>query len=78
MASNERAADCCDNPLIMSLDSMPPYVYCTRCKKTRDCPRCGAKGTDGQCFPDECSPAAPGKLVERNPRCPGTTETKEL
>lgn len=45
---------CCDSPLIVSLDSYPPYVYCTRCKATVDCPRCGAKGTDGNCFPEEC------------------------
>lgn len=33
----------------MSLDSLPPYVYCTRCKTTVDCPSCGRKGAADSC-----------------------------
>jgi hypothetical protein len=27
---------CCAEPLLMSLDSLPPYVYCTRCRTRVD------------------------------------------
>lgn len=47
---------CCEGRAIMSLDSMPPYVYCTGCGKPIPCPRCG-RPTGGDCYP-ECGDAA--------------------
>ena len=47
-------AVCCPGRAVMSLDSMPPYVYCTGCGKAIPCPRCGAP-TGGDCYP-ECQP----------------------
>lgn len=42
---------CCDRRLIVSLDSMPPYVYCVNCKQPLKCPKCGAP-TGGDCWPE--------------------------
>lgn len=54
MARGDESCDGCPGYSLMSLDSMPPYVYCTGCKKPVRCKTCGAP-TAGDCFPP-CSP----------------------
>lgn len=41
---------CAPRGLLVSLDSLPPYVYCAACKKPVLCKVCGAP-TAGECYP---------------------------
>ena len=48
--TREDSCDGCPGYCLMSLDSLPPYVYCTGCKKPCRCKTCGAP-TGGNCYP---------------------------
>ena len=58
MAKDSESCEGCPGYGQVSLDSMPPYVYCTSCKKPVLCKVCGAP-TGGDCYPPHVPPKEP-------------------